>query len=61
MGRRPGDNVVAAAILDRLLHHSHVLNIRGESCPLREKKRAGLINLPTPAPDRQEGGEDPAF
>lgn len=26
-----GDSVIAAAILDRLLHHSHVLNIRGES------------------------------
>jgi DNA replication protein DnaC len=25
-----GDAVIATAILDRLLHHSHVLNIRGE-------------------------------
>ena len=24
-----GDPVIATAILDRLLHHSHVLNIRG--------------------------------
>jgi DNA replication protein DnaC len=38
-----GDSVVATAILDRLLHHSHVLNIRGESYRLREKKRAGLF------------------
>lgn len=38
-----GDAVVATAILDRLLHHSHVLNIRGESYRLREKKRAGLF------------------
>jgi len=56
-----GDSVVAAAILDRLLHHSHVLNIRGESYRLREKKRAGLINLPGVSSDRQEGGEEPAF
>src|SRR5690606_23525746 len=35
-----GDTVVATAILDRLLHHSHVINIRGESYRLREKKRA---------------------
>ena len=38
-----GDAVIAAAILDRLLHHSHVLNIRGDSYRLREKKRAGLF------------------
>jgi len=38
-----GDQVVAAAILDRLLHHSHVLTIRGDSYRLREKRRSGLI------------------
>ncbi len=38
-----GDPVIATAILDRLLHYSHVLNIRGESYRLREKKRAGLF------------------
>ena len=32
-GESPGDTVIASAILDRLLHHSHVLNIRGESYP----------------------------
>ena len=30
-GELLGDTVIATAILDRLLHHSHVLNIRGES------------------------------
>lgn len=38
-----GDPVVATAILDRLLHHSHVITIRGESYRLREKKRSGLL------------------
>src|SRR5262250_1686588 len=38
-----GDAVVATAILDRLLHHSHVLTIRGDSYRLREKRRSGLI------------------
>lgn len=38
-----GDAVVATAILDRLLHHSHVLTIRGESYRLREKRRSGLL------------------
>jgi DNA replication protein DnaC len=38
-----GDPVVATAILDRLLHHSHVVTIRGDSYRLREKRRSGLI------------------
>lgn len=38
-----GDSVVATAILDRLLHHSHVITIRGESYRLKEKRRSGLI------------------
>lgn len=38
-----GDTVTATAILDRLLHHSHVITIRGESYRLREKRRSGLI------------------
>jgi DNA replication protein DnaC len=37
-----GDPVIATAILDRLLHHSVVLNIKGESYRLREKKKAGF-------------------
>jgi DNA replication protein DnaC len=46
-----GDAVIATAILDRLLHHSHVLNIRGESYRLREKKRAGLLGPFQPSPE----------
>ena len=46
-----GDTVIATAILDRLLHHSHVLNIRGESYRLREKRRAGLFGPPQPRPE----------
>lgn len=42
-----GDPVVATAILDRLLHHSHVLTIRGDSYRLREKRRSGLIKAPS--------------
>ena len=38
-----GDAVVATAILDRLLHHSHTLMIQGESFRLRQKKKAGLL------------------
>ena len=42
-----GDPVVATAILDRLLHHSHVLTIRGDSYRLREKRRSGLLQKTT--------------
>ncbi len=45
-----GDPVVATAILDRLLHHSHVITIRGDSYRLREKRRSGLLQKPAPAP-----------
>ena len=42
-GELRGDTVIATAILDRLLHHSHVLNIRGESYRLKDKRQAGLM------------------
>lgn len=45
-----GDPVVATAILDRLLHHSHVLTIRGESYRLREKRRSGLFRPASTSP-----------
>ena len=38
-----GDEVIAAAVLDRVLHHSHVLVIQGDSYRLRQKKRSGLL------------------
>jgi len=41
-----GDDVIAAALLDRLLHHSHTLLIQGESYRLRQKRKAGLLGSP---------------
>lgn len=41
-----GDNVIAAALLDRLLHHSTTINIKGESYRLREKRKSGLLKRP---------------
>ena len=38
-----GDPVIATAVLDRLLHHSITVNIRGDSFRLREKLKAGLL------------------
>lgn len=37
------DPVLATAILDRLLHYSTTLNIKGESYRLKEKRKAGLF------------------
>jgi hypothetical protein len=38
-----GDDVLAAAILDRLPHHSHTLMIQGESFRLKQKRKAGVL------------------
>jgi DNA replication protein DnaC len=45
-----GDPIIATAILDRLLHHSTTINIRGESYRLKDRRRAGLL----PRPDDQQ-------
>ena len=51
-----GDNVIASAILDRLLHHSHTINIKGESYRLKDKRRAGTV--PTLIKEVMEKGKD---
>ena len=43
------DNVIASAILDRLLHHSTTINIKVESYRLKDKKKAGVIGAKTAA------------
>ncbi|MCE9574556.1 MAG: ATP-binding protein [Deltaproteobacteria bacterium] len=43
-----GDETMAAAVLDRLLHHSHTRLIQGDSYRLRAKKRAGLLGSAKP-------------
>jgi DNA replication protein DnaC len=37
------DPILATAVLDRLLHYSTTLNIKGESYRLKEKRKAGLL------------------
>jgi DNA replication protein DnaC len=39
-----GDSALAAALLDRLLHHAHVIPMKGESYRLKDKRKAGLID-----------------
>ncbi len=43
-GEVVADQVLAGAILDRLLHVSTTINIRGQSYRLREKRRAGVFH-----------------
>jgi DNA replication protein DnaC len=40
---REPDAVLAAAILDRLLHFSTTINIRGQSYRPREQRKAGVF------------------
>ena len=46
-----GDAKMTTAMLDRLLHHSHVVTIRGDSYRLREKRRSGLLKGGAPDTD----------
>lgn len=39
-----GDAVLATAVLDRLLHHATVINIKGDSYRLKERRKAGLLS-----------------
>ena len=36
------DHVIAAAVLDRILHHCTTINIKGDSYRLKERKRQGI-------------------
>lgn len=38
-----GNTALTSAMLDRLLHHAHVVQIRGESYRLKDKRKAGVI------------------
>jgi DNA replication protein DnaC len=40
------DATLTAAMLDRLLHHAHVVSIQSESYRLRDKRRAGVLTRP---------------
>ena len=46
-----GDEIMAAALIDRLLHHCHIVNIRGNSYRMREHQHW----LRTASDERREG------
>ena len=51
-----GDEVMAAALLDRLLYHCHIVNIRGNS--YRMRKRGELARSLHQAPARKNPDPD---
>ena len=47
-----GDDVMAAALIDRLLHHCHIVNIRGNSYRMRHHAELwDTLNSPAPQPE----------
>lgn len=45
-GELLSDAVIATALLDRLLHHAHVVNIRGQTYRLKDRAKAGIQTVP---------------
>jgi len=41
-----GDGVLTVAMLDRILHHSIIVSINGESFRLKDKREAGVLAAP---------------
>jgi DNA replication protein DnaC len=41
-----GDATLTAALLDRLLHHSHIVQISGQSYRMKDKRKIGQIKVP---------------
>jgi len=39
------DQTLTAAMLDRLLHHAHIVQIAGESYRLKDKRKAGHVKV----------------
>ena len=39
------DEALTTAILDRLIHHSHIINIQGGSYRLKQKKKEGILEI----------------
>jgi integrase/recombinase XerD len=53
-----GDGALTAALLDRLLHHSHVITIKGESYRLKDKRKAGLLEAKTGTNEKASVGQN---
>ena len=54
-----GDEILTTAILDRLLHHVHIVHIDGRSYRLRELDGLLRPEAVTPPPQGKKGGNQP--
>lgn len=60
-----GDDVMAGALIDRLLHHCHIVSIRGNSCRMRQHielwntLHSQAQEAETPAPKRTRKRREP--
>lgn len=52
-----GDNVIAAALLDRLLHHAVVIEIEGNSYRLRARGSVTVSIEGRPSADKKTSGK----
>jgi len=49
-----GDDVMASALIDRLVHHCHIVNIRGNSYRMRQHADLQrLLHSTEPSPSRR--------
>ncbi|MBR6860244.1 MAG: IS21-like element helper ATPase IstB [Acidaminococcaceae bacterium] len=59
-GELLNDSVIATAVLDRLLHHAHVINIRGQSYRLKDRLAAGAFSPASePSGGKRTGAKEP--
>ena len=58
-----GDEVMAAALIDRILHHCHIVNIRGNSYRMRQHtelwKALHFVASATPPPIKKRRRKPP--
>ncbi len=39
------DDAVATSTLDRLLHHAHVVNLKGDSYRMKDRLKIGVVDF----------------
>lgn len=48
-----GNTALTAAMLDRLMHHAHPIQIKGDSYRLKDKRKAGVLGLTAPGAEKK--------
>ena len=57
-GHLLGNEVLATALLDRLLHHAEVISIPGKSFRMKDRTQKGMGKDSTAKPDTEKGGQN---